>query len=154
MAKPLRRSTGNRSMDVQREDIHGSDVPVVCRSCEARHGGVCSALTPAQLGELSKYASRRIIGAGNEVIGQGESISSYSNILNGVVKLSKVMADGRPQIVGLQLAPDFMGRTFPGSSRMAAEAAIDPEISVFHSSAVERTLGAVRKSVVSGKGVQ
>lgn len=129
-------------MDVQRKDIHSSDVPVVCRSCEARHGGVCSALTPAQLGELSKHASRRIIAAGNEVIGQGESISSYSNILKGVVKLSKVMADGRQQIVGLQFAPDFMGRPFLGESRMAAEAATDTEICVFPRRAIERMIGA------------
>lgn len=130
-------------MDVQRKDIHSSDVPLVCRSCEARHGGVCSALTPTQLNELSKYASRRKVEAGNEVIGQGENVSSYSNILKGVVKLSKVMADGRQQIVGLQFAPDFMGRPFLGESRMAAEAAIDTEICVFPRRAIERMIGAV-----------
>jgi CRP/FNR family transcriptional regulator len=79
--------------------------------------GVCSALTAAQLMELSKHSSRRTIDAGSEFIGQGESVSSYSNILRGVVKLSKVMADGRQQIVGLQFAPDFMGRLF--SSKVA-----------------------------------
>lgn len=128
------------TMNMQINNRQDAEIPVVCRSCESRHGGVCSTLTPAQLRELSKHASRRRIEAGNEVIGQGESITSYSNILNGVVKLSKVMADGRQQIVGLQFAPDFMGRPFQGESRMAAEAAIDTEICVFPRRAIERLM--------------
>ncbi|CAD7022964.1 Crp/Fnr family transcriptional regulator [Pseudorhizobium endolithicum] len=125
---------------MQTKQMHHMEIPVVCRSCEARHGGVCSALTPAQLSELSKHSSRRKVEAGNEVIGQGESITSYSSILNGVVKLSKVMADGRQQIVGLQFAPDFMGRPFLGESRMSAEAAVDTEICVFPRRAIERLI--------------
>jgi CRP/FNR family transcriptional regulator len=127
-------------MDMLNRDSNNPALPAVCRSCEARHGGVCSALTAAQLIELSKHSSRRKIDAGTEFIGQGESISSYSNILKGVVKLSKVMADGRQQIVGLQFAPDFMGRPFLGESRMAAEAAIDTEICVFPRRALERLI--------------
>ena len=127
-------------MDMQIKETQSRDIPGVCRSCEARHGGICSALTPAQLAELSKHASRRKVEAGNEVIGQGESITSYSSILNGVVKLSKVMADGRQQIVGLQFAPDFMGRPFLGESRMSAEAATDTEICVFPRRAIERLM--------------
>lgn len=127
-------------MDLLARDLHQPELPVVCRSCEARNGGICSALKPAQLAELSKHSSRRKIEAGNEFIGQGESVSSYSNILNGVVKLSKVMADGRQQIVGLQFAPDFMGRPFQGESRMAAEAATDTEICIFPRRAIERLI--------------
>ncbi len=115
-------------------------LPSLCRSCEARHDGICSALTPTQLLELSRHASHRRIEAGNEVIGQGEAITSYSSILNGVIKLSKVMADGRQQIVGLQFAPDFMGRPFLGESRMTAEAAVDTEICVFPRRAIERLI--------------
>ena len=129
-----------RSMDMQQRHIHNSDLPVVCRSCEARHGGVCGALNPVQLTELSRHTSRKMVGIGSEVIGQGESVSSYSNILKGVVKLSKVMADGRQQIVGLQFAPDFMGRPYLGESRMTAEAATETEICVFPKRALERMM--------------
>ncbi|MFN7103297.1 MAG: Crp/Fnr family transcriptional regulator [Pseudorhizobium sp.] len=127
-------------MDTLDRHARNGDVPAVCSACEARHGGVCSALTPVQLGELSKHSSRRKIAAGTEFIGQGETVSSYSNILKGVVKLSKVMADGRQQIIGLQFAPDFMGRPFLGESRLAAEAATDTEICVFPSRAIERLI--------------
>jgi CRP/FNR family transcriptional regulator len=125
-------------MDMHRKDIHNSDVPVVCRSCEARHGGVCGVLTPQQLGELSKHSTRRLVEAGSEVVGQGERINSYSNILKGVIKLSKMLSDGRQQIVGLQFAPDFVGRPFHSESTLSAEAATDTEVCLFPKTVVER----------------
>ena len=115
-------------MDIQRKDVHNSDIPVVCRSCEARHGGVCGAMTPQQLTELSKYTNRKVIHPGTEVHGQGENIVAYANILRGVVKLTKMMPDGRQQIVGLQFAPDFLGRPFAKESSLASEAATESEI--------------------------
>ena len=110
-------------MEVRRQDIHNSEIPLVCRACEARHGGVCGALTAEQLVELNRHSSRHRLETGAEVIGQGETVVNYSNIMRGVVKLTKVMADGRQQIVGLQFAPDFLGRPFLEESAITAEAA-------------------------------
>ena len=115
-------------MDTLQKTIHNSEEPVVCRSCEARHGGLCSTLTPQQLCDLNRHSSRKKLEAGNELLGQGELVTSYGNILNGVVKLSKMMSDGRQQIVGLQFAPDILGRPFMAESKMTAEAATDVEI--------------------------
>ena len=111
--------TDNTHRSYEGDDI----VPHVCRACESRHGGICSVLTHEQLVQLNKHSSRRTIEGGAEVVGQGESVGSYSNILRGVVKLSKMMADGRQQIVGLQFAPDFLGRPFSRESSLTAEAA-------------------------------
>ncbi|WP_113340260.1 Crp/Fnr family transcriptional regulator [Rhizobium cremeum] len=128
-------------MDVLKRTTGECEAPMVCRACEARHGGVCAALSTAQLSELNKHSTRRKIEAGEEVIGQGERVSSYSNILNGVVKLSKMMADGRQQIVGLQFAPDFLGRPFLGESTITAEAATDTEICTFPRPLIDRMVG-------------
>ncbi|MCX8999780.1 Crp/Fnr family transcriptional regulator [Rhizobiaceae bacterium BDR2-2] len=125
-------------MESHYKNHQSSEVPAVCRVCEARHGGVCGTLTPAQLFELNRHSTRRKIDAGNELIGQGELVSHYSNILSGVIKLSKMMADGRQQIVGLQFAPDFLGRPFLCESTMTAEAATDTEICTFPKSLIER----------------
>jgi CRP/FNR family transcriptional regulator len=130
-------------MNTLTRDHHIADLPGVCRSCEARHGGVCSALSPSQLAKLSKHSARRKIDAGSAFIVQGENVNSYSNILKGVVKLSKIMADGRQQIVGLQFAPDFMGRPFLNESRMAAEAATKTELCVFPRRALERLIAEI-----------
>ncbi len=127
-----------RTMDQQRKDIHNSDIPVVCLSCEARHGGVCGALEPAQLTELSRHSKRRDLEAGTEVFGQGERTPGYANIIRGVVKLSKMLADGRQQIVGLQFAPDFLGRPFSTESAHSVETATDTQICAFPRAIIDR----------------
>ncbi|HXV31757.1 MAG TPA: Crp/Fnr family transcriptional regulator, partial [Sinorhizobium sp.] len=125
------------------KDIHNSDIPVVCVACEARHGGVCSALSPSQLAELSRHATRRTVDPGGEMIGQGEATKNYANIIRGVVKLSKMLADGRQQIVGLQFAPDFLGRPFVRESALSAEAATDIDICAFPHTVIERLIAEV-----------
>jgi CRP/FNR family transcriptional regulator len=69
--------------------------------------GVCGALSPAQLVSLNKQSTRKHIESGAELIGESQEANSYANIISGVVKLTKMMADGRQQIVGLQFAPRF-----------------------------------------------
>ncbi|MBD8554730.1 Crp/Fnr family transcriptional regulator [Rhizobium sp. CFBP 8762] len=127
-------------MDTYRKDIHNSEIPVVCRACEARHGGVCGTLTPRQLTELSRQSTRRNVSAGTDVISQGERANTYSNIIRGVVKLSKMMADGRQQIVGLQFAPDFMGRPFTRDSALTAQAATETDICAFPRSLMDKLI--------------
>ncbi len=116
--------------------------PTACKGCDARSRGICAALDPLQLAELNRHSQRRSVSAGSELIGQAESVGTFCNILDGVVKLSKVMADGRQQIVGLQFAPDFMGRPFAGESRMSAEAATDMEVCVIPKRMLERMMAA------------
>ncbi|MDO6963279.1 Crp/Fnr family transcriptional regulator [Rhizobium alvei] len=125
----------------QRKDIHNSDIPVVCRACEARHGGMCGVMTPQQLTELSKFTTRKKVNPGSEVVGQGEQVAAYANVLKGVVKLSKMLHDGRQQIVGLQFAPDFLGRPFSRESTISAEAATETEICSIPKAVLDRMVG-------------
>lgn len=124
-----------------REDVHSTGIPVLCASCEARHRGICGALTPDQLVTLSKTTTKRKAAAGEELVGDAESIDSYANVLSGVVKLTKMLSDGRQQIVGLQFAPDFLGRPFKVESTLSAEAATDVELCAFPRRAIERMMG-------------
>jgi CRP/FNR family transcriptional regulator len=101
---------------------------VLCASCEARHRGICGALTPDQLVTLARSSSKHRAGEGEELVGDAESIDSFSNVLSGVVKLTKTLSDGRQQIVGLQFAPDFLGRQFKTESAVTAEAATKVEL--------------------------
>ncbi|MGR3522002.1 MAG: cyclic nucleotide-binding domain-containing protein, partial [Paracoccus sp. (in: a-proteobacteria)] len=97
-----------------RMDIHNADVPVLCRACEARHRGICGALDAPELLRLGRTSSRHEYGAGTTLVAAGERPEHCSNILSGVVKLSKLLPDGRQQVVELQFAPDFLGRPFGG----------------------------------------
>lgn len=121
-----------------RRDIHNSKIPTVCVSCEARHGGICGGLKPEELLELSNYSRIVDIPAGTVLLHQGEPITEYANVLRGVIKLSKLMEDGRQQIVGLQFAPDLLGRQHARVSNITAEAAVDSQICIFPRHALER----------------
>lgn len=114
-----------------RIDIHNSEVPVLCRSCEARHRGICGALSPSQLVELSKSTLKHSFEAGKLLASNGGKLDRYSNILRGVFKLSKVTADGRQQIVGLQFAPDFLGRPFSQQSDVEIQSATEVKVCSF-----------------------
>ncbi|MEZ2127234.1 MULTISPECIES: Crp/Fnr family transcriptional regulator [unclassified Sinorhizobium] len=125
-------------MDIARQDMNNPEIPMVCRSCEGRQGGICGALSTAQLLELSRHSSQRTVATGCEIVGQGELVSSYCSVLKGVVKLSKVMSDGRQQIVGLQFAPDFVGRPYSSESAFSAEAAVETEVCIFPRKLIDR----------------
>ncbi|OWV83716.1 transcriptional regulator [Rhizobium sp. N122] len=127
-------------MDVARSKVSEVGTPVACRSCQARHGVVCGALSSSQLQELGRHSLRRKVDTGSEIVAQGAESTFYSNIMRGVVKLCKVMPDGRQQIVGLQFAPDFVGRPFMRESTLSAEAATDAEICVFPCNLLDRMI--------------
>ncbi|NND49143.1 MAG: Crp/Fnr family transcriptional regulator, partial [Rhizobiales bacterium] len=123
-----------------REDIHNSDIPVLCRACEARHHGVCGALNPDQLLALAKQTTQKEVSAGSELMATGEPITNYASIMSGVVKLSKLLSDGRRQIVGLQFAPDFLGRPFKEKGQVTAEAATGVNLCSFPKRVLDRLL--------------
>lgn len=123
---------------MSRVDIHNSDTPVLCRSCEIRHKGMCGVLDPEQLVALSRHTRMVKHRSGEELAGEDEPITSYANVMRGVVKLTKVLEDGRQQVVGLQFAPDFMGRLFGESNEVTAEAASDVELCKVPRAALER----------------
>ncbi len=89
---------------------------------------------------LAKTARKQMAPAGKELVGEGESVDQFANVMSGVVKLTKTLSDGRQQIVGLQFAPDFLGRPFRSQSAIAAEAATDVELCSFPRRAIERLL--------------
>lgn len=123
-----------------RKDIHNSDLPNLCQACEARHNGICGALTASELQRLSRHTTKKRIPSGTELIGEEDDFETYANVLGGVVKLTKIMADGRQQIVGLQFAPDFLGRPFQTTSSVGAEAASDVNLCIFPKASLDAML--------------
>lgn len=132
----------DRTGDVmaERRDVHTAGIPVLCQACEARHRGVCGALDPEQLVALAKTSSKHRAASGEELVGDMEAIDGYSNILSGVVKLTKTLSDGREQIVGLQFAPDFLGRPFKSESAITAQAATNVSLCSFPKRSIDNML--------------
>lgn len=85
-------------------------------------------LSPAELARLAGHARHTRHQAGELLAIESSEITGYANVTDGVVKLSRVLRDGRQQLVGLQFAPDLMGRLFGTESPLTAEAASDVEL--------------------------
>ncbi len=114
--------------------------PTLCGECAARHQGICGALAPAELEQLKRVAQRHKVQHGEPVVEPGGPASTFSVILSGAVKLLKLLPDGRQQIVGLQYAPDFLGRPFLAESDVLIEAVTDATICTFSRSTLERMI--------------
>ncbi len=102
-----------------------------CDSCSVRHRAVCGALTAKELHHLNQIARHKKIPAGEVILSDEQPADFVGIITNGAVKLTKTLADGRQQIVGLQFASDFLGRTYNDRNHFFAEAATDVEICSF-----------------------
>ncbi len=111
-----------------------------CESCAIRDQAVCRGLTSEELAKLNRIARRRHIPAGQLIFGEGEPRDFFGNVVSGVVKLTKTLANGRQHIVGLLFPPDFLGRAFRDENPYFAEAATDVEICVFPGSNFERLI--------------
>ncbi|MBZ9791153.1 Crp/Fnr family transcriptional regulator [Rhizobium sp. 3T7] len=107
-------------------------------SCEVRHKGMCGALSADELLALSAHTRLVNHEAGDELAGEKMPAESYATVIRGVVKLTKTLEDGRQQIVGLQFAPDLLGRLNANENAVSVEAASDVNICRIPKAALER----------------
>lgn len=93
-----------------------------CAVCEARAFSICEALEDAQLKELARSATIVELPAGTSFVTEGERRPYVFNLTFGVVKLSKLLPDGRTQIVGFLFMGDFIGFGPQDEASFTAEA--------------------------------
>jgi CRP/FNR family transcriptional regulator len=97
-------------------------------------------MSDEQISRLSAISHRKKYAAGQTILSDREPVTFFANIISGTIKLTKTIADGRQQIVGLLFPPDFLGRTFSRSNCYFAEAASDVEVCMFPNEAFERLI--------------
>ncbi len=106
-------------------------VPLRCDHCAIRHRAICGALSADNLARINQIARQKDYRAGETIFFEGDEVNYLGNVVSGVVKLGKLLPDGRQQIVGLQFASDFLGRAFKGQATCHAEAVTDVELCIF-----------------------
>ena len=121
-------------------DKNNPNIPKTCQTCKVRHRGICGTLSISELNEISKYTHQTYHEVGVELISDGEPIKSYATIMSGIIKLSKMLEDGRQQVVGLQFAPDFIGRLFSLSNNFCAESASKVQICHMPKNMIEKLI--------------
>ena len=93
-----------------------------CSECAVRDFAVCASLEPAELREFEHLGRRVHFAAGETIFSEEDITSSFYNVLDGVMRLYKLLPDGRRQIVGFALPGDFLGMNMSGRHNFSADA--------------------------------
>jgi len=91
--------------DAPRSAVH-------CLDCAIRHHAVCAHCSGPELEILSGVKSYRTLKPGDTVVSMGARTGFLGSVVEGVASMSRLLADGRRQVVGLLFPGDFMGRPF------------------------------------------
>lgn len=81
----------------------------LCEHCGVKEFAVCGELDPHCAARLRSLVSRVHLRPKQVLFIEGEPSSDHFTIVDGVVSISKSMADGRRQIVGFMFPGDFLG---------------------------------------------
>lgn len=68
---------------------------------------------------------------GEAIWGEQDEAQTFAIVVSGIVKLTKMLADGRQQIVGLMFPGSCLGRAYSDTQHSFAEAATDIELCCF-----------------------
>lgn len=80
-----------------------------CSACAARGVSICRVLPHRELRRLADTMVEKAYEPGATLFGDGDPGDAMFNITAGVVKLFKLLADGRRQIIGFLFRGDFLG---------------------------------------------
>ena len=111
-----------------------------CANCPVRHHAICSALDTPHIHELTDIMTHRHFCAGDEVLHQDETSQLFAIIVRGIVKLTRMLPDGREQIVGLLSGSDILGDIETAVSHDSAQCVTDVEVCCFRRKQFEAVL--------------
>jgi CRP/FNR family transcriptional regulator len=93
-----------------------------CGECSVRQFSICAALCMAELREFTHFGRCIPFAPGETVFAQEELATSFCSVLDGIMRLYKLLPDGRRQIVGFALPGDFLGMNVSGRHNFSADA--------------------------------
>jgi CRP/FNR family transcriptional regulator len=102
-----------------------------CLGCAARHIAISASLNDDELMLLEHAAQHRPFSAGSTIIHEGDAADSVFTISSGVVRQTRLLSDGRRQIMGFLFTGDFIGMTRKASYGYGAEAITDVDLCRF-----------------------
>src|SRR5450631_1329998 len=93
-----------------------------CADCSIRPFSICAALDHTELRGLEHIGRHIHFAPCETVFAQEDMTTSFYNLLDGVMRLYKLLPDGRRQIVGFALPGDFLGMTTSSRHNFSADA--------------------------------
>jgi CRP/FNR family transcriptional regulator, anaerobic regulatory protein len=98
-------------LDTTRQGLAADAGLDVCGACGSRVAGMCRPLDPAALDEVLHEADQQTLPARASLFREGEPANRVYTLIAGTAKLTRLLADGRQQIVGFRFAGDLIGFT-------------------------------------------
>jgi CRP/FNR family transcriptional regulator, anaerobic regulatory protein len=95
---------------------------LLCADCAVRPFSFCAVLDRAELRELDHLGRHVHFLPRETAFAQEELTTSFFNLLEGVMRLYKLLPDGRRQIVGFALPGDFLGLAPAAHHNFSADA--------------------------------
>lgn len=109
-----------------------------CRKCSVKTRAFCAMLDDDALDQLERLHTMCDLDSEESLFMEGDAATSFFTVLKGALRLSKLLPDGRRQIIGFVLPGEFLGLT-PGQSHgHNAEALMPSSLCRFALSDLER----------------
>jgi CRP/FNR family transcriptional regulator len=94
----------------------------ICVDCAVRSLGICAVLDPQELNDLARLAQFSHFANRATLLAQDEPADHIFNVTGGVVRLYRLLSDGRRQIVGFAMPGDFLGLAMTRANAFSADA--------------------------------
>jgi CRP/FNR family transcriptional regulator, anaerobic regulatory protein len=111
-----------------------------CDDCAIRETSVCEVLEPPQLARMRAIATILRLEPGATLFQESEPAEHLCNVVEGAIKLYKLLPDGRRQITGFLFPGDFLGVALNKSYAYSAEAMTDVRLCRFSRGKLEGLL--------------
>ncbi len=121
-----------------KEAPQSAAIDSTCAFCAVRMHSICAVLTPEQRADLDRMAKRAIVAPKESLFSQGQPSSRVFNVTEGVVRLYKLLPDGRRQVVGFRTPGDFIGLSAGDHHALSADAINRVSICWFQKQAFSR----------------
>ncbi len=105
------------------EAVPGEDTVLMpCAACDVRDMAICSALKGLEINRLAQIVACIPLAPGQSIFQEGDDAEHVYNIVEGAVRLFKLLPDGRRQITGFLYSSDFLGLALEDHYAYSAEA--------------------------------
>lgn len=96
-----------------------------CVHCHIRHLTICGAFEPRELEHIERIVGHKELKPGQRLFEELDAPDYAYNLVEGTIRLYKLLADGRRQITGFAIPGDFLGLAAHGGYSYSAEAVTD-----------------------------
>jgi CRP/FNR family transcriptional regulator len=109
-----------------------------CVQCHIRHLTICGAFEPNELRHIEPLVTHRDLVPGQPLFDESDDALFAYNLVEGTIRLYKLLSDGRRQIIGFAIPGDFLGLSSRGRYAYSAEAVSDAALCRFKRSDLQR----------------